>query len=718
MGFLSFSAPLLLLGLLAAGVPIVLHLLSTVQAPQVNFPTLRFLQRSMQKTARRRHVQNLLLLLLRTALIVAVVLAVAKPALKLAGLTPSSADQAVVVILDNSLSMQTRAESVRRLEIARQAVRDLVTGPNRPAHVALLATNGSTAVSPPLWLSDVKTITERLNSVQPACEYDDLSSALQNAAQLLEKAPLPTRSIWVFSDLQRVSTDRLSQAGELAKPELAAVPVFIMDCARGRARNVGVTDLYLQTPASVVGARARILATVANSSDSPQRVTVGLEVNGLRLLDQPVQLGGPGAADAIRTVSFDYRFTQAGPLSGRVLLEGHHDDLPADDSRWFAADVKDKLNVLVLSSSSVAGAKLPASHPAFFVMAALKTSPSLAPRLEAAETFAPNRLSDVNVLVLADVGPLPAAAQDRIDEWVRGGGVLVVFAGPRSDLNNWSQWAERKGCSLAGRPVEISVAREGEPQPVWQADLQSPLLKGLFEREQSYTGVLAYRFLEVQPLPGAVGVLKLRSGNPLVQDRPVGRGRCVQINTSPNTAWTNLPTQGMFVALLHRSAASAGHGEEASASGLTGGQAVELPAKPGETVEVVSPGTGETAGTVSRLECAAGAQGVRFGQTWSAGVYRWSLVGQTGGGMFVVNPDRRESDLTAWELAQVKQSLPGRAVVVASDLPGLRRQIDDLAGGTGLWDMLLFAALLFALFEVFLANRHRPAEGQKTPQIA
>ena len=55
---LEFISPWLLLGLLAFAIPWVLHLLSAVRAPEVYFPTLRFLKISMEKTARRRRLNG------------------------------------------------------------------------------------------------------------------------------------------------------------------------------------------------------------------------------------------------------------------------------------------------------------------------------------------------------------------------------------------------------------------------------------------------------------------------------------------------------------------------------------------------------------------------------------------------------------------------------------------------------------------------------------
>jgi hypothetical protein len=82
VGVVSFSDPLMLAGLLAAGIPVALHLLHQIRSPVVPFPTLRFLKITAQKTSRRRHVQHYLLLLLRMAVFAMIAMAVAHPLIR------------------------------------------------------------------------------------------------------------------------------------------------------------------------------------------------------------------------------------------------------------------------------------------------------------------------------------------------------------------------------------------------------------------------------------------------------------------------------------------------------------------------------------------------------------------------------------------------------------------------------------------------------------
>jgi hypothetical protein len=139
---LGFVTPLLLIGVVAAGIPFVLHLLSSVRAQEVYFPTLRFLKSSMEKTARRRRIQHWLLLLLRAALLAMLAFAVAQPISRAAGNWLGGGRHAAAVVLDNSYSMAARHEASSRFDRARTEAAALLSGENSPAMAALLTTNG------------------------------------------------------------------------------------------------------------------------------------------------------------------------------------------------------------------------------------------------------------------------------------------------------------------------------------------------------------------------------------------------------------------------------------------------------------------------------------------------------------------------------------------------------------------------------------------------
>src|SRR5207245_2792229 len=74
-----FLHPLALLGLAAAALPALLHLLERRTPPEAEFPPLRYLRDAERQSARRLRLRHLLLLILRTALVAVIVFAAPRP---------------------------------------------------------------------------------------------------------------------------------------------------------------------------------------------------------------------------------------------------------------------------------------------------------------------------------------------------------------------------------------------------------------------------------------------------------------------------------------------------------------------------------------------------------------------------------------------------------------------------------------------------------------
>src|SRR5438067_7082673 len=105
---MSFLAPYLLFGTLAAGIPIALHFFYRGRFRNVPWAAMKFLLAALEQTSRRLKFQELLLLLLRVAIMLLLAFALARPTLRTAAAGRGDAVDAVLVI-DRSMSMSARA---------------------------------------------------------------------------------------------------------------------------------------------------------------------------------------------------------------------------------------------------------------------------------------------------------------------------------------------------------------------------------------------------------------------------------------------------------------------------------------------------------------------------------------------------------------------------------------------------------------------------------
>nr|MBP6509743.1 BatA domain-containing protein [Candidatus Kapabacteria bacterium] len=100
---MNFLNPFALIGLAAASIPVLLHLLNLRRLRTVEFSSLRFLVELQQTRVRKLKLQQILLLILRTLLIVFAIIAIARPTIP--GSLPllsSTSRSSVVILIDNS----------------------------------------------------------------------------------------------------------------------------------------------------------------------------------------------------------------------------------------------------------------------------------------------------------------------------------------------------------------------------------------------------------------------------------------------------------------------------------------------------------------------------------------------------------------------------------------------------------------------------------------
>ena len=125
----SFLAPAFLIGAAAIAVPIVLHLLKREPEPRVKFAAVKLLKRAPVELTEKRHLRELMLLMLRVAALLLLAVAFARPFFASGAASPLV--DATIVAIDTSYSLSAPGRIERARQLAKDAVarvppRDLV----------------------------------------------------------------------------------------------------------------------------------------------------------------------------------------------------------------------------------------------------------------------------------------------------------------------------------------------------------------------------------------------------------------------------------------------------------------------------------------------------------------------------------------------------------------------------------------------------------------
>jgi Aerotolerance regulator N-terminal len=303
----SFVHPLALLGLAAAAIPALLHLLERRIPPEVPFPAIRYLSDAERRSARRMRLRHLLLLILRTALIAAIVVAAARPLVPTHGLGKSTAfhaPTALVLILDNSPSSGVVVEG-----------RPVLDRLKAVAHAALARAGPADK----LWLmladgvaraGSREALLAALDSARPDTRRLALVSATQRATAIVAAVPLPGREVEVVSDLQRTAM------GDGTVPVPRGVRVLALAPPKAAPPNRGVATVQV-----AAGGLAVSVGGTPGTPPGPLTVRLRGRVIGRALV-------APGGAATLPLPA-----VAPGWWSGDVELEA--DELRADDARRF-----------------------------------------------------------------------------------------------------------------------------------------------------------------------------------------------------------------------------------------------------------------------------------------------------------------------------------------------------------------------------------------------
>jgi len=161
-----------------------------------------------------------------------------------------------------------------------------------------------------------------------------------------------------------------------------------------------------------------------------------------------------------------------------------------------------------------------------------------------------------DVVILADVDRLAPVEEADLEDWVRGGGMLVRFAGPRLAASDISRSQEHPLMPVrlraGGRTVGGAMSW-GTPKKLAPFAQTSPFFGLPVPPDVTISSQVM-----AQPDPTLADrvIASLSDGTPLVTRKPLGDGQVVLFHVTANAEWTTLPLSGLFVQMLDRLAIS------------------------------------------------------------------------------------------------------------------------------------------------------------------
>ncbi|MFT6510465.1 MAG: hypothetical protein ACJAVO_001534 [Parvibaculaceae bacterium] len=530
LGPLAFATPWILLAL--ASLPLIWWLLRvTPPAPKrIKFPAIQLLM-GLDAHEESPSKMPLWLLLVRLCLAALLILALATPLWRPAPNT--HAESGFLIVIDNDWSAAAHWDSLTR---EAQALIEQAKRTNQP--IALLTTTGPNAQRP----AELQTADDALAKLRALAPFALPANRATTALAL--ETPVAGISalspVWISNGLEDWQAESLSAAlvdttGKditLIRPTPAQTPVLILPPTAGsEGLEITVRRVEESTAATTHVLRAR-------AENGASLATLNIPFN---------------AGEIEHTVSLALPLELRNRLS-RLDIEGMH-----TAGSTFLLDQRWKRRTVGIITASREKEGQPLLSDVYYLERALQPFAEILHPQAAPSTTAPDATradaqsetigllkQNLSVLILSDIGQLSQGDAEAITQWVKAGGFLVRFAGPR--LATSSDALMPVSLRNGNRSLEGALSWT-TPQTLSPFDEKSPFYGLTLGGDVSINRqVLA----DPNSLQNATTWAALNDGTPLVTGRTLGAGSLVLFHVTANTEWSNLPLSGLFVDMLSR----------------------------------------------------------------------------------------------------------------------------------------------------------------------
>jgi len=576
---MSLLNPLLIFGSVAFLIPLLIHIFNRSRFRTVEWGAMHLLESVISQNRRRFRIDQLILLLIRCLIPAILAACLARPVLTGTGLS-GEAPVGLVLLLDNSYSMEAADPAGTRFSVAVDTACQLLADLPRGSQATVVLSGGRPTLLFDRPLSDRQSVIRRLRQLQPGFGASDIAGSLQLGMEQLQSMTTVRRQLIVISDLQAADWSVLSagpasaiqkqlQASSIPS-ELLVLPVAT-EQQLSKADNAAIESIEL--PQQPVGAGQEFFVRARIRSYASKDYTAA-EVS-LTLDDQPIStvqtaLKAGGTADVL----FRCRSETAGSHVLTVSLSA--DDLLAADNRRSAAiDLLDSVPVLLVDGDP--GTQPLQGETDYLSVALTPWTFGRVPLTDLLETqvvppaqFTDALLKTARVVVLANVPRLTDQQLEWLNTWVRGGGALLVTAGNRLDLD-WhrqkfwnagtgllpAEWGEVRGAGGEATSVNSNATGPGSPRAAKIVSQRSehPALAFFNDPangDLSTAEIRRWHGLKSAPASQPATAATLDSGDPLLLEHRCGEGVVLQLATAIDADWSDLPLRPFYVPLMQQ----------------------------------------------------------------------------------------------------------------------------------------------------------------------
>lgn len=687
---MTFLNPLVLLGLAAASIPLLLHLLNLRKLRVTEFSTLRFLKELQKTKIRRLKLKRIILLILRMLIVIFSVLAFARPTVKTAlPALGAHIKSSVVILIDNSFSMDASDGGGNRLKQAKTAALSILSALKDGDEVAVITLTDAVSMRKVAFSRNLQLIRSEISGLKVGFAPASLEDGLRSAEKIMQSSVNLNKEAYIITDAQRNIFTRKQNDSLRLLDNVAAVFVVPIGGSEIADINLTVDSVNVISRIFALDKPVEVEAIIRNSGKHDAKgVSVGLAFDGQRMAQRTVDIPA-GESRSVAIVATPHK---SGIIQASIELE--NDALEFDNKRFFGFIIADKPRVALFGDE-------PHTRFLSLLFAAQDITAEIAKFPSTA--IGGTALQNYDVIITnCEITPSDAS---RIEGFVRAGGGALIFAN-----ENNSAIYSTFGLSVVG----LQSFETTHPAQFTSIDRMHPLFEGVFKGSTDVKQpVESPNILKAMPIVGGQSLISMNGGSFLAEQR-LGSGRLLACAVPPEVSWGNFPLTGIFPAIVVRSISYAAIRESFSKQVIVGEPTnISLPQKnsAGGAYKIIDPSGFET------IRKAATLPGGTFIDITPSqpGIYRIYTNNGNPVAALAANPPSSEGNLSFVSKTELKNLVGSfvsekTPVEIISETASVAESVARARVGSELWKACIVAALLCAIAEMLVARSSRNSE--------
>ena len=543
---MTFLNPFILFGLAAAAIPILIHLLNKRKLRTIEFSTLSFLKELQKNTMRRITLRQWLLLLLRTLIIIFLVLAFSRPALKgNFGAIGSHAKSTLVILLDNTASMNLQNEKGKFLAQAQTEALEIISLMQENDDAFFLRLSDLPETTTKESTHDNKKLQALIQETTISNNRRTIDEGLRIAAELLKQSKNFNKEVYVITDGQASTLS----AAEVKKkePDILFDPqvnFFFAQLSKHPVENVGVDKVTIPPTLLQLNKPLTLNAVIKNYGINPvTNHIVSITLGNNRVMQKSVTLNGGEST----TLDFTVIPARTGFIAG--VVESEDDVYEPDNKYFFSLYIPEQIRVKIIAPEE--------GYSRYLTTALTVANTAGGSALISVSTAAPSQLTSAmltssDVLVLSGVKQMTETQQRMVLQYISSGGSALFF--PANDTMQLTYPVIAQAGLVFSKIVQ---SPRQSPFRFEKADLDFPIFKGMFEtvirKSESIESPDISTTLSTQRYHTIRPIITLSNGEPFLWQFGYRSGTIIGCSVPASTSWSNLPLKGIFVPLLYQS---------------------------------------------------------------------------------------------------------------------------------------------------------------------